>query len=107
MAYTRLQVMFPNGAENSASTITSGPVLTPDFTRMTLSVYTGSAGASAVTVQASNENGITAAINAASWSNVTTLTAQGEYTIDPGPRWVRALANKSDTTVVFHGKYER
>lgn len=49
---------------------------------------------SATTVQASNDDGRSAAIT--NWSNLTTATAAGMLNIEPGFRWLRLLSTKTD-----------
>ena len=100
--YERNKVLF-NSA--NSSTYTSNPQLTVDLATISLSVETVAAAASLFTVQGTNENGFTSALRSAAWSNLTTLTVPGMYTIDAGPRWTRVLRSsiESNATVILQG----
>ena len=100
--YERNKVLF-NSA--NSSTYTSNPQLTVDLATISLSVETVAAAASLFTVQGTNENGFTSALRAGAWSNLTTLTVPGMYTIDAGPRWTRVLRSsiESNATVILQG----
>ncbi len=57
---------------------------------------------STVTVQGSNDDGITAAI--ANWSNLTTIIGAGMFNITPGFRWIRAIrSNVTTANVILDG----
>lgn len=94
MAYSKSYSLFTWGT----SAITSRSVLVQDAAEMSISVLT--IAASVVSVEASNAEGITVAIPEASWSNVTVLTANGIYAIQPGMKWIRTrqAASTSSTT---------
>ena len=88
----------------SSSSVTGGPFLIADYATLSVSIVTITT-ASPYTIQMSNADGFTAAIPEGSWSNVTLITAQGMYNIDPGPRWIRVLqtASNSSATVTIAG----
>jgi hypothetical protein len=87
------------------SAITSRNVLVVDAAEMSVSVL--SVAASVVSIEASNDHGLNAAIPDNSWSNVTVLTAipatGGIFAIQPGMRWlrVRQAASSSSNTVTL------
>lgn len=83
---------------NSAisSTYTSTPQLVVDAATMALSWTTVTGDASRCTIQASLDQGLTGAIT--NYSVLTALTAQGLYTIDPGPRWIRVQRGSEEST---------
>ena len=100
--YERNKVLFSSA---NSSTYTSNAQLTVDCATISLSIETTNTAASLWTVQGSNENGFTSALRNGGFSNLTVLTAQGMYTIDPGPRWTRVLKGSLDSTstVVLQG----
>ena len=97
--YSKYYSLFTRGT----SAITSRVVNVADAAEMSVSVL--SVGASVVSIEASNAEGVTAAIPDNSWSNVTVLTAipaaGGIFAIQPGMRWlrVRQAASSSSNTV--------
>lgn len=104
MAYSRNKVLL----DPSASTVTGGPYLIADMTQLSLSYVTQTASASNLTVQMSNENGLTAALVETNWSTVTIMPAQGFYGVETGPRWIRVLrASASSATVILQGLVNR
>ena len=81
------------------SNVTSPPWLVVDWRQMSISVETGSAFASRITVQGTNLDGFKSTLSSAggfgnstvpvgNWSHVTIITGQGLFTIDPGFRWI-------------------
>lgn len=94
MSYTQRIVLF-DGTSGTSSTFTSSWVLAADFFQMAVSYYSSDAAASTVTLQGSNDDGLTAAIT--NTSTLTALTAPGMFVIDPGMRWLRAQRNSSDS----------
>ena len=84
--FDRHWVVF-DGLSATSSTYTSGTQLVVDAATLSVSITTQTTASSLFTLQASNDQGITAAI--VNWSNVTAITAQGFYSIDPGARWHR------------------
>ena len=100
--YEKSKVLF-NSA--NSSTYTSNAQLTVDLATISLSIETVAAAASLFTVQGTNENGFHTALRAGAWSNLTTITVPGMYTIDAGPRWTRVLRSsiESNATVILQG----
>ena len=101
----RTQTLFDSSSANS-STYTSEALLVRDYSQaQALSVLTTNTAASRFSVEGSLDDGLNAAIDANSWSNVTTLLADGVYTLDPGLRWIRVLRSALDSqaTVRFNG----
>ena len=103
----------------SGSTNTSAPYFVGDFRLLTLSYSTiGQNGASRLTVQGSNadglrDTGLGGATSDAGWSLITGVNmvgvAPGMVTIDPGFRWLRTHVTPfvdsalSYTTVILNG----
>lgn len=79
-----------------SSTYTSNDFLVIDAATLSVSWTTATTDASRLTIEASNDHGITGAI--ANRSTLTALTAQGFYTIDPGARWVRIRRGSEEST---------
>ena len=100
--YEKSKVLF-NSA--NSSTYTSNAQLTVDLATISLSIETVTTASSLWTVQGTNENGFTSALRNAGWSNLTTLVAQGMYTVDAGPRFVRVLRHSLESlaTVTMQG----
>lgn len=96
-------VLLDSTSANS-STYTSSAHLAASYDQaQSISVETVTAAASRFTVQGTLADGLNEAIPAGAWSDVTTITQQGVYTVDPGLRFVRALrsALESLSTVVY------
>jgi hypothetical protein len=103
------------GANTSSET--GNPWYVGDYKQLTISVATGSAQASRVTIVGSNDDGFSSTLSSANrlvntnqWSIVTTIVVPGLYTIDPGFRWVNAIRDTafsgqtaSNLTVIFAG----
>ena len=98
MGYERSWVALSSA---QTSTYTSNPFLVADAATLSVSVITAAAVSSTVTIQGSNDDGLSASI--ANWSTVTGVTAPGLYTIDPGARWLRVQRGSLDsaTSVKF------
>jgi hypothetical protein len=92
--FTRRVDLF-DGSSAQSSTYTSSAILAADYERITLSWQTDIAAASVLTVQGSNEDGLTASIT--TWSTISTMNAPGIYTIDPGVRWLRAQRRSNES----------
>ncbi len=90
---TRHLVAF-DGESVTSSTYTSSTYLTADMDTVTIS-WQSSGAASRLTVSASNEEGLGASIT--TFSNITTITAQGNYSIVPGLRWLRVTRSALDS----------
>ena len=87
------------GDSATSSTYTSSAFFWGDFEYG--SVQWSDGGNSTLTIQGCNEDGFGGtSVNATSgvtWSNLTAITSAGLYTIDPGPRWIRAQRNSADS----------
>jgi hypothetical protein len=92
MKYSHRYVLFAGTSANS-STYTSSPILWADYEQG--SVEWADGGNSELTIQGCNEDGFSASL--VTWSNLTGITSAGLYTVDPGPRWIRALRNSADS----------
>ena len=104
MAYTKHKTLL----DTSASSVTGGPMLIADYTQLTISWVTQVGGASTLTVQMSNEHGLNADFGTAAWSHITGLSAQGEFGVETGSRWMRVLrASASSATVQVSALYNR
>jgi hypothetical protein len=86
-----------NSASTASSTYTSNPVLVADARQITLSVQTGAAAASRVTLWATNYDGFQTALAENTWSVISTILSPGVYTIDSGMRWLRASRSAIDS----------
>ena len=93
---SRNVVLF-DGSSAQSSTFTSASALVVDFDNLAVSWLTDTTGASRYSVEASNAEGFDAAIPDATWSNITTILADGIYTIDPGVRWIRGLRSSLES----------
>lgn len=89
------------------SGLTSSALCVADYGTQTLSWQTSADTTGSLTVQGTLVDGFTAAIANADWSTLSTVAAQGQFTLDAGSRWIRVLrpANESSSTVIFAGKY--
>lgn len=76
-----------DGTSGNSSTFTSAAQFVGDYAYMSVSWATDVATASNLTLEGSNENGFDSSIN--TWSNMTTITSAGIFTVDPGVRWLR------------------
>lgn len=92
--YPVLQVMHDSTV---SSTYTSNPYLVQDLASISVSWVSNTGSASVLTVQATNDNGFTAALVEGSWSLVTAIVAKGLYTVDPGARWTRIISPSVDS----------
>jgi hypothetical protein len=81
---TRRLALF-DGSSGQSSTFTSSWHLVADYDVMTVSL----------TLEASNDDGLTSAISFT--STLTGITADGIYTVDPGMRFIRALRNSNES----------
>ena len=86
---------------------TSDPLCVADYAVQALSWETSADTTGSLTVQGTLANGFTAAIAAAEWSTLSTVAAQGQFTLDAGSQWIRVVlpANEPDSTVRFSGQY--
>lgn len=104
MAYTQRKTLL----DAASSDVTGGPFFIGDCTQLSLSWTTQVAGASTLTVQMSNEDGLGSAFGDAAWSNVTLIAAQGMFGVETGPRWLRVLrASASSASVEITGLVNR
>lgn len=118
--YTRQQHLL--GADTS--NLTSPPYYTGDFRQLTLSVTTGSAFASRITVQGSNADGFQSTLSSAGgygnstvpvggWSHLTVILPSGAaniFELPSIPRWINVIRSTqvsgqtaSNVTVVAAG----
>ena len=97
MPYTVRHDFF-DGSSAGSSTYTSNAYCVADLRQMAVSWNTDAADASNLTVQASHEDGFTAALTV--WSTLTTIPLAGVYTIDPGMRWMRTLRGSEESLAV-------
>lgn len=89
----------------SGSTITSNPILVQAYNTISVAVISTTT-ISVVPIQASNDEGIQAAI--VNWSTITSIqssggTGSGVYSITPGMRWLRFGSPVSFCTVILAG----
>lgn len=91
---TRRLALF-DGSSGQSSAYTSSWFLVQDYDVMTVSWTTDSGDASRLTLDASNDDGLTSAVSFT--SVLTGISADGIYTIDPGMRWVRARRNSNES----------
>lgn len=112
--YTRYQVNL--GADTSSQT--GNPWFVGDFRTLTVSVTSGSAAASRLSILGSNNDGFNSTLSSGNptvdtnqWSHVTQILTQGVFTIEPGFRWINAVRatafsgqTGSNITVIFEGK---
>ena len=87
----------------NSSTYTSPAYSVIEYASQSVSIQTLNAVTSLFTIQATNADGFGSAIAEGNWSNITTITAQGFYTLDPGARWLRVQrhSQESFSTVAF------
>ena len=94
------RVVFFDGAGANQSTLTAGPYFVGDFETMSMSWSSSTAASSTLILTASNDDGLTAGTSIATYSTISTVGAQGLFTIDPGMRWLRAVRASADSTCV-------
>jgi hypothetical protein len=75
---------------------------------ISVSIASTAAVASVWSIDGNNAEGFQTALTggvagAGEWSNITTITAQGIYSVTPGARWLRVIrpAVNSMATVIF------
>lgn len=104
------------GANTSSQT--GNPFYVGDLRQITVSVTTGAAAASRISIIGSNADGLQSTLSSANptvatnlWSHITQLLVPGIFTIDPGFRWVNAIRATSESgqtasnvTVIFAGR---
>lgn len=86
----RRKVLFD---ANSTSSFTSAWHLVAEYAQLTMSYSSSVTGTANLIVHGSNDDGLRSSIN--SFSVLTTVTAAGLFTIDPGVRWLRAVRSSS------------
>lgn len=97
--YEKRISVFDDASANS-STYTSSDHYVADYRQMSVSWATNGGVASVLTLTGSNDDGLRASIN--TYSTLSAIVAQGMYTIDPGPRWIRAeRASTESQAIVF------
>lgn len=110
------------------SNVTSTNYFVGDFAALTISITTGSAHASRITVQGSNADGFQSSLSAGGgfgnatipvnpWSHLTVIlpvAAANIFTIDPGVRWINVIRptaasgqTASNITVIVAGQVRR
>lgn len=104
--YTRRVAMF-DGSSGNSSTMTSSAVFTGDYDNIAISWHTDTADASRLTLEGSGDDGFTAAI--VNWSVMTGMvladqatTVGGIYTVDAGPRWMRAARGSEESLSIVN-----
>lgn len=120
MYYTPQNALFSllDATSSNITSWNSQPCYVGDYYTLSLSIQTGSnTSASLFTVLGSNQDGLQSAASApqlltvpwGTWSVVTTIAAQGIYTISPGFRWLTvarpnfAISGSSCATVTLQG----
>lgn len=104
--YTR-QVVMHDGTSAQSSTVTSNPVWCGDAGIISVSIQSVAAVASVWSLEGNNNDGFQSALTSAAvggeWSTITTITAQGIYSVTPGARWIRLIrpAVNSQASVVM------
>lgn len=100
------QVVATNSA--TSSTVTSNPIWAGDANVISVSIASTAAVASVWSIDGDNADGFLSALasglaGAGEWSNITTITAQGIFSVTPGARWIRLVrpAVNSMSTVIF------
>lgn len=94
---SRLVSLF-DGSSAQSSMFTTEAQLVSDFDNLTVSWLTDTADASRFTVQGTNRAGLSGtSVTEADWSDVTGITGDGIFTIDPGVRWLRAVRNSNES----------
>ena len=81
----------------NTSTYTSPAYAVIEYAAQSVSIQTLNAVTSLFTIQATNVDGSTTSIAEGNWSNVTAITSQGIYTLDPGARWMRVLRSSLES----------
>lgn len=87
------------------SALTSNVVYTGDAAALSYSIVTSSATASRWTAQGNNGDGFFAALNANEWMDLAGRTAQGFYSVDTIPRWLRFQRAPSNSSTTFTVSY--
>lgn len=101
--YSRQLTVLDSTSANSSNR-TSNPILVADAQQMSASWMTAVAVASNLTIQGSNDDGLSAGAGAQIWSTVSVVAGAGIFTITPGARWVRFIrpAVDSQASVVLN-----
>jgi hypothetical protein len=94
--YTRSTVVFDGTSANSSNR-TSNPLLVTDAQQISASWITAVAVASNLTVQGSNDDGMSQGAATQIWSTVSVVAGAGIFTITPGLRWVRFIRPAVDS----------
>ena len=102
------QVVAHTGESGDSSTVTSNPIWAGDANAISVSIQSVAAVASVWSIDANNGDGFLTALGtglagAGDWSNITTITSQGIYSVTPGARWLRLVrpAVNSQASVTF------
>ena len=89
------QVVMHTGLSADSSTVTSNPIWVGDANVISISIQSVAAVASVWSIDGNNGDGFLSALGTGvigtDWSNITTITAQGIYSVTPGARWVRLI----------------
>jgi len=94
--YTRqLVVLDPTSANSSVRT--SNPILVADAQIISASYLTQVAVPSNLTIQGSNDDGLSSGAAAQIWSTVSVVAGAGIFTITPGARWLRFVRPAVDS----------
>lgn len=95
--YSR-QLTVLDGSSANSSLRTSNAFLVADAQQISFSASTAAAvSGQTITVQGSNDDGLTVNAGALTFSTVSSVAAPGIFSITPGMRWVRFVRNAVDS----------
>ena len=94
--YSRQAVVLDSTSANSSNR-TSNPFLVADAQQISASWITAVAVPSNLTIQGSNDDGLSAGAGAQIWSNISVVAGAGIFTITPGARWIRFVRPAVDS----------
>ena len=94
--YSRNVLVLDSTSANSSNR-TSNPLLIADAQQLSASWMTAVAVASNLTVQASNDDGLSTGAAVQLWSNISVVAAAGIFSITPGARWIRFVRPAVDS----------
>jgi len=101
------QVVLHDGSSAQSSTVTSNAVWVGDANTISVSIQSVAAVASVWSLDGNDGDGFLSALGTGlagtDWSNITTIAAQGIYSVTPGARWLRLIrpAVNSQASVVI------
>lgn len=97
--YSR-QLTVLDGTSANSSVRTSNPILIADAQQISVSFMTVVTSVGTLTVQGSNSDGFFSALTSATapdWSTISSVGAQGIFTVTPGARWIRFVRSAIDS----------